>query len=265
MDDQHPPRPPEDDVSYEDFDDVTPPPEEMEVLDLDALDAPPKPPVSVLPPKRARPNPPAAKAEQQPARAEPPPPAQETSAPPRPERAPAPPPTDWVYYALLGLPPQVGARVLELRTAADINDMPPPGIALLGHFRTQALAAVQAELAHWARNHLPLQVEATAVWAEVRGQQQYVAAWVLQPAKTLLKAIEALQRALLLLVQPAQKEKPRPHVVIGERVAAARFPHLVAQMQRDFEPLVWDAAQAVLVRKDAAAEADTWEIVATYE
>ncbi len=304
MDDQHPPQPPDDEISYEDFDDVPPPPaDDLDVLDLDTLDAPPTPPVSVLPPKRAKPTPSAeqpadeAEAAPPPAEAAEPvsaPPAEkapETPAPepPRPSVAPAkrseeapaapekaaeteqpaepppPPPPDWIYYALIGLPPEVGARVLELRAVSGINDMPPPGIMLMSSFRTQALAAVQEELARWARNHLPLQMEATGVQAEVRGRQQYVAAWTLQPAKELLKAVEELRRALLLLVKPLSDEKPRPHLVIGAQVAAARYPQLIAQMQRDFEPFVWHAAQVVLVRKDAQADAGAWEIVASYD
>ena len=302
MDDQRPPEGADEDISYEDFDDVPPPADDLDVLDLDALDAPPKPPVSVLPPKRARPTPPPAppsasaeaaspdaeiaepvsapppeKAPEPPARQPlrpvvPAKPSEETPAAPseaaeaeQSAEPPPPPPPDWVYYALIGLPPEVGARVLELRAVSGVNDMPPPGVALTGSFRTQALAAVQSELEHWARNHLPLQMEATGVLAEVRGQQQYVAAWTLQPAEELLEAVEALRRTLLLLVQPLRDEKPRPHLVIGARVPAARYPHLIAQMQRDFEPFVWHAAQVVLVRKDAEADAGAWEIVATYD
>ncbi len=294
MDDQRPPEPPDGEISYEDFDDVPPPADDLDVLDLDAqadTDSPPRPPVSVLPPKRAKPilspEPSAAEAKEAPRSAEPPAPAAPTEKPAetpaktseeapaapseaveaeKPAPPPPPPPPDWVYYALIGLPPEVGARVLELRATADINDMPPPGIALAGSFRTQALAAVQAELERWARNHLPLQMEATGVLAEVRGRQQYVAAWTLQPAEELQEAIEELRRALLLLSKPlADDAPPRAHLVIGAHVAAARFPQLVVQMQRDFEPFVWHAAQVVLVRKDAQADAGAWEIVATYD
>ena len=288
-DDQRPPEPPDDEISYEDFDDVPPPADDLDVLDLDALDAPPKPPVSVLPPKRARPTPPpsepaeppsAPPAEKAPDTPAPPPLRPSVPAKPSPQtpaapseaaeaeqsaEPPPPPPPDWVYYALIGLPPEVGARVLELRAVSGVDDMPPPGVVLLGAFRTQALAAVQTELEHWARNHLPLQMEATGVLAEVRGEQQYVAAWTLEPAEELLEAVEELRRTLLLLVKPLTDEKPRPHLVIGARVPAARYPHLIAQMQRDFEPFVWHSAQVVLVRKDAQADAGAWEIAATYD
>ena len=287
MDDQHPPEGPDEEISYEDFDDVPPPTDDLDVLDLDAQDAPLKPPVSVLPPKHAKraehaqppaPSEPAAPHAEQAEQAEhpsedvPAASAKETPTAPsavtemtQPAELPPPPPPDWVYYALIELPTEVGARVLELRATAEINDMPPPGITLMGSFRTQALAAVQTELERWARNHLPLQMEAVGVLAEVHGRQDYLAAWALQPVKELLKAIGELQRALLLLVKPLGEQEPRPQLVIGARVAAERYPRLVAQMQRDFEPLVWHAARVVLVRKDAEADAGAWEIAATYE
>lgn len=183
--------------------------------------------------------------------------------PPEPE----PPPPDWVYHVLVALPEELSVRVLELRTAGGIDDMPPPGIALAGSFRTEDLDGVQEELERWTRNHLPMQVEITGVLAEVVGQQQYVAAWLLQPEEELHDGQHTLRRALAPLIQPLPDTRMAFHVhlTISDHVPPRRYPLLIGRMQRDFEPYVWHATDLILVRKDADADAGAWEIAHRYD
>ena len=75
-----------------------------------------------------------------------------------------------VYQVLLGLPPELGAHVLELRATGDVEDMPPPGIPLTPRFYTPDPDALDAALERWARARLPLSVEIAGVHAEVAGE-----------------------------------------------------------------------------------------------
>ncbi len=183
------------------------------------------------------------------------------------ETPPEPAPPDWVYHVLIALPEELSVQVLELRATGDIIDMPPPGIGLVDSFRAEDLNAVQEQLARWARNHLPLQLEITGVLAEVVGQQQYVAAWLLQPEEELHEAQHDLRRVLAPLIQPLP-EAPlafQVQLTIGAQVPPRRYPHLVGRMQREFEPYVWHATDLLLVRKDAEDDDGGWEIVHRYD
>ncbi len=177
------------------------------------------------------------------------------------------PPPDWVYHVLIALPQELTARVLELRAAGEIEDMPPPGIALAGSFRAADIAAVEEQLARWARNQLPLQVEITAIVAEVNGMQDYLAAWSLRPEEELVEAQHNLRRAVAMLVEPLPGTRAplTVHLVIGDHVPAARYPHLIGRMQREFEPYVWHATDLLLVRKDAEADDGAWGITQQYD
>lgn len=176
-------------------------------------------------------------------------------------------PPDWVYHVLIALPDDLSVQVLELRSTGDIIDMPPPGIALAGSFRTDDITAVERELARWTRNHLPLQIEIMGVLAEVVGEQQYVAAWLLQPEDDLRDAQHDLRHALAPLIQPLPETRLafRVDLVISDHVPARRYPHLIGRMQTDFEPFVWHANDLLLVRKDAGADEGTWEIARRYD
>lgn len=187
---------------------------------------------------------------------------------PQEETAPAPAPEpDWVYLVLLALPEDLSVVVLELRSAGEVIDMPPPGIVLTGSFRAADRPALEAALARWAREQLPLQITVTSVVAEVIGSQQYVAAWTLQPAAALQQAQRVLLAVLQGLINPLP-EAPlafEARLSVGDRVPARRYPHVVGRMQRDFEPVSWQARQIVLVRKAAEADAGAWEIVQRFE
>jgi hypothetical protein len=175
-----------------------------------------------------------------------------------------------VYCAVLALPPEVGAGVLELRTTGEIEDMPPPGVILTPHFRTHDLEAVTTALADWTRIHLPMQLEIMAIKAEIIGAQQYIAAWTLDPQEELQDAIHALKRALadLILPMPGTTTTIGPHIMIGDHVPARRYPHLISQMQDSFETHVWQSTDLQLMRCVPANESDngsgdgaiTWEL-----
>lgn len=154
-----------------------------------------------------------------------------------------------VYCAVLALPPEIGAGVLELRATGGIETMPPPGVILTPHFRTQQLDAVKTALAGWTRIHLPMQLEITALKAEVVGAQQYIAAWALEPQEELQDAIYALRQMLanVILPMPGTTNTIGTHIMIGDHVPAPRYPHVISQMQRDFEPEVWQSTDLQLV------------------
>jgi outer membrane biosynthesis protein TonB len=183
-----------------------------------------------------------------------------------PEAPPAPvviPPE--VYCVLLPLPPELGSQVLELRETGEITTMPPPGIVLTTQFRATDRAAVETALAKWARAHLPFQFETTSVLAKVVGAQQYIAAWTLEPEEEIVEAQHALNRALAELVLPMPESTMTfvPYVPIGEHIAAARYPHVIGQMQRDFEPFVWRANDLQLVRQ--GEKPGEWEMVKAFD
>ncbi|MGQ9848986.1 MAG: hypothetical protein ACUVSU_02945 [Aggregatilineaceae bacterium] len=167
------------------------------------------------------------------------------------------------YQLLIGLPPELGALVLELRATGDIEDMPPPGLCLTPRFHTPDPDALDAALERWTQEHLPLALEITGVQAEVVGAQQYVAAWHVQPQDQLRQVVMTLKKALGGLVQPLPGEPTaiRLRITIGDHIAARRYPYVIAQMQRDFEPTPWPAQTLVLASWSAPAE---WDIVATY-
>ena len=167
------------------------------------------------------------------------------------------------YQVLIGLPPELGALVLELRATGNIEDMPPPGLCLTPRFHTPDPDALDTALERWTQQHLPMALEITGVQAEVVGAQQYVAAWHVQPQERLRQALTALKKILGGLVRPLPGEPTaiRLRITIGERIAARRYPYVIAQMQRDFEPTFWHAQTLVLASSATPTE---WDIVATY-
>jgi hypothetical protein len=175
----------------------------------------------------------------------------------------APKPVTLGYQVLIGLPPELGALVLELRATGHIEDMPPPGLCLTPRFHTPDPEALDAALERWAQQHLPLSLEISGVQAEVVGAQQYVAAWYVQPQDRLRQVLATLKKALGGLVRPLPGEPTavRLRITIGDHIAARRYPYVIAQMQRDFEPTFWHAQTLVLASWSAPAE---WDIVATY-
>ena len=170
------------------------------------------------------------------------------------------------YQLLIGLPPELGALVLELRATGDIEDMPPPGLCLTPRFHTPDPDALDAALERWTQEHLPLALEITGVQTEVVGAQQYVAAWHVQPQDRLRQVVMTLKKALGGLVQPLPGEPTaiRLRITIGERIAARRYPYVIAQMQRDFVPTPWQAQTLVLASCPANASPPEWDVAATY-
>ncbi len=178
-----------------------------------------------------------------------------------------PAPPDIIFDVLLALPPDLGAQVLELRTTGEIDDMPPPGVALHAAFRATDRDALEEALADWTRANLPVQIELTGIEAEIVGTQQYVAAWTLDPAEELQEAQHELRRALAGLATPLPDAPVlrQVRVLIGDHVAARRYPYVIGQMQRDFDPYVWHATELLLVERDASAPPEDWTISRTFD
>ena len=183
----------------------------------------------------------------------------ESEAPPEPVIPPE------IYCVLLPLPPELASQVIELRKTGEITTMPPPGIILTAQFRTTDRAAVEVVLAKWARAHLPFQFEIVGVSAKVTGVQQYVAAWTLEPEEEIVEAQHALKRALaeLILPLPGATMTFSAHVPVGEQIAAARYPLVIGQMQRDFEPFVWRANDLQLVRQSEPP--GEWDMIQSFD
>lgn len=310
---------PDDDLSYEDLDELESPAfeadVELEPIDLDALDdmieeeeaveakdtavkpepvaeagpAPKKPPKAarkpphVAPPKKAEsPAPvagkeppaveesplpePAPAAETQvaapeaetPAAEKIPPPAKKgkTAPPTAPAAEPEPPPPPVITYrVLLALSPDLEKQVLALRTLGEAGHEPPPGIDLIAAFRAESVTALEEALGAWARNHLPLQLEITGIEAEVRDAQQYIAAWTLQPGEDLDEAQRDLARALEPVITPLPDMPPVRglRLTVADHLPPRPYPHVVVQMQRDFEPFIWHAESVILAGQEEGA------------
>jgi hypothetical protein len=178
-----------------------------------------------------------------------------------------PPPPPVTFQVLLGLPPDLGAQVLELRTTGEIADTPPPGIALTAGFTAADLPAVETVLADWVRAHLPFQLETTGIVAEIVGAQQYVAAWTLDPEEELHEAQRELMRSLapLVTLPPDTPTAFSVRVSISDHVPARRYPYVIAQMQRDFETYVWHATELMLAQHAPDAAPGDWEIAKTFD
>jgi hypothetical protein len=178
-----------------------------------------------------------------------------------------PPPPPVTFQVLLGLPPDLGAQVLELRTTGEIADTPPPGIALTAGFTAADLPAVETVLADWVRAHLPFQLETTGTVAEIVGAQQYVAAWTLDPEEELQEAQRELMRFLapLVALPPDTPAAFSVRVSISDHVPARRYPYVIAQMQRDFETYVWHATELMLAQHAPDAAPGDWEIAKTFD
>lgn len=252
----------DDDLEPEDHDDAT----EALLDSLDALDdevrtsAPPRVPGMEPRPRPSTPLVP------RPAAPPPAPPGQQpTARPPAPGEPAAPP--DVIYQAIIPLPAELGARVLELRESGQIADMPPPGVPLTVAFRATDRARVEGILGNWTRQHLPLQIEITGVIAEIVGSQQYVAAWSLQPEEELSEARDALHRALAPAITPVPDTylASQARVAIGDRVTARFYPRVVAEMQQQFESFVWVADGAALASRTLDTDADEWIIARAFE
>jgi hypothetical protein len=170
-----------------------------------------------------------------------------------------------IYCALLPLPEALALQVIELRKTGEIATMPPPGIVLTAPFRTADRPAVEATLAEWARAHLPFQFETVGIVAKVIGAQQYVAAWTLEPEEEIVEAQHALKRVLadLILPLPGATMTFSAYVPIGEQIVAPRYPHVVGQMQRDFEPFVWHANDLQLVCR--RGQPGQWDIIKSFD
>lgn len=172
---------------------------------------------------------------------------------------------DTRYRVLILLPADIGQQVTSLRKLGEVKHTPPPGIELGLTFRTGDLPSVETALTDWARAHLPLQIEITGIQAEVIGAQQYIAALFVQPQKELKKAQDDLIKVLSPLTIPASDDPPALPVrlIIGERIPPKPFPRVIAQMQQSFDPYIWHAEAATLVKIEP--DARKWDSVRTFD
>ena len=186
------------------------------------------------------------------------------------EPEPEPEPPDEVFCVLLELTSELDAQVLTLRNTGEITTMPPPGVVLTSAFRAAEMPKLERALAEWTRAHLPLQIEVADIHAEVSGAQQYIAAWNLDPAEELQEAQFELKRALAECTTPANDiaspaSSFHVSIVIGDHIPARRYPQVIGQMQRVFQPYVWHVHRLQLVRLQPEVAPNTWEMVKSFD
>ncbi|MBN1680032.1 MAG: 2'-5' RNA ligase family protein [Anaerolineae bacterium] len=171
-----------------------------------------------------------------------------------------------VFCIQLDLSLELAERVRSLRQQNRISPALPSGIELVGTFRAGDVDAVKKILADWARNHLPIQLEITGVVADVIGAQRYVAAWSLQPEDTLQEARAALVADLepLITLETEGEIGFRPWLAVSTRVPPQPFPRLIDQMQREYEPYVWDTETIVLLTASADDSEPGWETAISF-
>jgi len=155
------------------------------------------------------------------------------------ESEPAPPAgPPCLFRVVIPLPDDLRDAITEARGAHDLNGDAPATLEWIAPFRCEQIDALEEALRAWAAERLPLHVTLSEVTAEVMEARRYLAGWALTPAGRVAAARQALTRALAGLVEPcADAPDPfEPRVVVADRVPAPVFPHLIASMQKTFEP-----------------------------
>lgn len=172
--------------------------------------------------------------------------------------APAGPPC--LFRVVFSLSDDLRDVIAEARGDLALDEAAPDALELIAPFRCDTIAALEDALEAWASERLPLHVTLAEVTAEVLGAQRYLAGWALTPAGRMAAAQQALKRALSDLIEPCADvpDAFEPRIVVADHVPPTVFPHLVAEMQRVFEPQGWVIEEIVLEEMAPDAPAPRW-------
>lgn len=177
---------------------------------------------------------------------------------PAPEPAPAGPPC--MFRVVIPLSDDLRDAIAITRGDQPLDEAAPDALELIAPFRCDEVLALEDALEAWAAERLPLHVTLAEVTAEVLGAQRYLAGWALTPAGRVAAAQQALKRALGDLIEPCADvpDAFEPRIVVADRVPSGVFPHLVAEMQRAFEPQGWAIEEITLEEAAPGAPSPRW-------
>lgn len=165
-----------------------------------------------------------------------------------------------LYRIVVPLTDELRAEVATARGDHALEGDDPGALALIAPFRSDDPGALEDALRAWAAERLPLDVTLNEVAAEVIGARRYVAGWALAPAGRITAAQQALARALSDLSEPCDEPPDafEPRIVVADAVPPPVFPHLIADLQRDFEPRAWTITRVVLEEAPPGGQAPRW-------
>lgn len=153
-----------------------------------------------------------------------------------------------LYRVVIPLSEDLRTAIVAARGEHALEGGAPAALALIAPFRSDDPGALEDALRAWAAGRLPFELALSEVAAEVIGARRYVAGWALAPAGRIAAAQQALARALRDLIEPCDEPPDafEPRIVVADAVPPPVFPHLIADLQRDFEPRAWTVTSVVL-------------------
>lgn len=165
-----------------------------------------------------------------------------------------------LYRVVIPLTEDLRAAITVARGGHALEGGAPTALALIAPFRSNDPDALDDALRAWAAERLPFDLTLSEVAAEVIGARRYVAGWALAPAGRIAAAQQALARALRDLIEPCDEPPDafEPRIVVADAVPPPVFPHLIADLQRDFEPRAWTVTSVVLEEAASGPRVPRW-------
>lgn len=165
-----------------------------------------------------------------------------------------------LYRVVIPLSEDLRAAITAARGEHALEDGAPAALALIAPFRSDDPGALEDALRAWAAGRLPFELTLSEVAAEVIGARRYVAGWALAPAGRIAAAQQTLARALRDLIEPCDEPPDafEPRIVVADAVPPPVFPHLIADLQRDFEPRAWTVTSVVLEEAAPGPRVPRW-------
>ncbi len=178
------------------------------------------------------------------------------------EPVPAPGGPPCLYRVVIPLDEALRSTIDAVRGEHALGGPAPAALELIAPFRSDHPDALADALRTWSGAWLPLELALDAVSAEVIGPRRYVAGWSLEPAGRLIAAQHALVDALDGLREPCEGESEpfEPRIVVADRVPPHVFPHLIADMQRAFEPQRRAITAIVLEEATPGPQPPRWSV-----
>lgn len=165
-----------------------------------------------------------------------------------------------LYRVVIPLSEDLRAAITAARGEHALEGGAPAALALIAPFRSDDPDALEDALRAWAAGRLPFELALSGVAAEVIGARRYVAGWALAPAGRIAAAQQTLARALRDLIEPCDEPPDafEPRIVVADAVPPPVFPHLIADLQRDFEPRAWTVTSVVLEEAAPGPRVPRW-------